>query len=261
MPEEDVNILDGSGNKVSGVLSIPEKASSVVVLSHGLGSCKSSRIYRELQDELNNEGIGTLRYDYYGHGPAYGHEGPEYGVSDDITISKACESLKAMVGFVRERADYKVGLFGNSCGGLISLIVASQDQDISALALKSPVTEPIRFWRDRIRAAIGDDWLKQWETQGKIHYKLGAEDYDLKWGFWEDLQKYDTLANAKNISCPTLIMHGDSDRIVPISQSNELARVLNTEIRVFEGADHAYSGPGQYEDVKKTIKEFLIDNI
>ena len=256
---ENIEILDSMDNKVSGILSVPEGASSVVVMSHGLTSSKNSELYKQFQSELNDGRIGTLRYDYYGHGPAYGFSGTGHGVKDDITLSKAVESLRAMVRHIREREDYKIGLLGASFGGLISLVFASQDQNIKALALKSPVTEPIEFWRERIRKKFGKDGLNQWEANGTMHYKDRVEDYDLKYGFWEDLQGYDTLRDARNISCPTLIVHGDSDTYVPISQSFALARVLGKDVKIVKGADHDYSEPGQYSEMKKLIKDFIFE--
>lgn len=260
MPE-NIEIFDALGNPVSGVLSIPERANSVVVMSHGYSSSKDSRLYRELQDELNGKGIGTLRYDYYGHGPAYGFPGPEYGALGDVTLSKTMESLKAMIDLARQRGEYRIGLLGSSYGGLLSMEAASRDKEIAALALKSPVTEPKTFWRQRILEKYGELGFAQWKNEGKIHYKDRVEDFDLSWGFWHDLQQYDTLAGAKRITCPVLIVHGDSDSYVPFEQSHllskALGKTLKEKVKIIKGADHGYNEPAQYSEMKNLVKDFL----
>lgn len=252
---EELHLTDALGNRTEGVLSVPDGAKSVVILSHGYSSSKESRIYRELQEEFNDRGIGTLRYDYYGHGPGYGHASG-YGASKEVTLTKTVESLNAMIAYVRER-DYGIGLLGSSFGGLISLVVACQDPEIKALALKSPVTEPIKFWRDR----IGVEGIEQWKRDGTMHYEQLPEDFDLDYDFWEDLQSYDTLESARDLSCPTLIAHGDSDSFVPIEQSQALANVLGKEVTVVEGANHAYSDPGHYDAIKRLMIEFLSEEL
>ncbi len=260
MPE-NIEIFDALGNPVSGVLSIPQRANSVVIMSHGLSSSKDNRLYRELEAELNGKDIGTLRYDYYGHGPAYGFPGPSYGMLGDVTLSKTMESLKAMIYLVRQRGEYRVGLLGSSYGGLLSIEAASRDKEIAALALKSPVTEPKIFWKQRILEKFGERGFAQWKKEGSIHYKNRVEDFDLSWDFWYDLQKYDTLADAKKIRCPVLIVHGDSDSYVPIEQSYLLSRALGKTLRekvkIVRGADHGYNEPEQYSEMKNLIRDFL----
>jgi pimeloyl-ACP methyl ester carboxylesterase len=253
----DVRYQDSSGNEVQGILSIPDSASVIVIMSHGYSSSKDSSFYKKMEKELNGRGIGTLRYDYYGHGPGYGHTGPGYAASKDVTLSKCVESLKASVKYVRERGDYDIVLLGASFGGLISFLVAAEDSQIKALALKSPVTEPMRLWGDRLKKR--DFGIEGWKKKGIYHFKDRLEDYWLEYGFWEDLQNYDTLKSARKISCPTLIVHGDSDTYVPIEQSQELANILRTEVKVVKGADHDFEG--QIEEVKKLMVDFLVENL
>lgn len=251
-----VSFLDASGNQLAGVISIPKDAKSVVIISHGFTSNKDSKTYLDLQEKLNKLNIGTLRYDYYGHGPLFGHKSG-YGVSSDVTLSKAVESLKAAIKFVRSHGRYNIALLGSSFGGLISLVVASQDKGIKALVLKSPVTEPIKFWRER----LGNQRIVKWKREGVLHYHLILEKYDLKYDYWKDLQKYNTLKSAKNIFCPTFIVHGDKDIYVTIQQSFDLAKVLNIKVNVIPGAGHDYDGPGQYNKMRSLMLQFLTKNL
>lgn len=253
---EDVTFTDSQGNQILGTISIPKHARSVVIISHGFSSSKESKLAVELQNELNKAGLGTLRYNYYGHGQLYCKDS-KYTVTKDVTLTKCVNSLKAAISFVRSRGNYDIGLVGSSFGGLISLIAASQDSMMHELALKSPVTEPVEFWKKR----LGDKKIQKWKEEGVMHYDACGENFELSYDFWEDLQTYDTLELAKNIDCPILIVHGDSDTVVPIKQSQDLAKIVNSEVKVVKGANHDYAAPAHHNEMKRLITDFLIEKL
>ncbi|VVB75694.1 Putative aminoacrylate hydrolase RutD [uncultured archaeon] len=256
---EEITLVDENQNKVSAIISIPPNAKSVVALSHGFGSCKERKNYKEFETELNAVGIGTVRYDYYGHGKLYCDNSKKstYSVTKDVTLSKMVASLREVVSYIKKKGNYSIGLMGNSFGGLLSLIVASQDSSIKALALKSPVVEPISFWQNR----LGDKRIKDWEKKGIMHWGCVGEDFDLEFDFWKDLQAYDTLTLAKQMRCPVLIVHGGADTIVPIKQSQALAKILGVQVRVVAGADHDYETTKQHNEMKSAIEEFLKEKL
>jgi dienelactone hydrolase len=60
---------------------------------------------------------------------------------------------------------------------------------------------------------------------------------------------------------PTLILHGDRDRVVPVRRAIELARILDRagspyELKIFRGEGHAFSGPVLNEAAHKAA-DFL----
>jgi len=253
---EEVTFEDKDGNKYVGSLLVPKNASTVVIIVPGFSSNKNKPKHVEFEKKFNEFGLGTLRVDLYGHGDLY-CKNIVYGVTKDITLTKTVDSLKAAIEFVRSKGNFGVALFGSSFGGLVSFIVASTDSDIRALALKSPVCEPISFWKDR----VGEEGLAKWKEEGILHYGDKGELFDLDYAFWKDLQKYDTFKLAKTITCPVLIVHGGSDTVVPIEQSQELAKIVNTKVRVVEGANHGYKEPEQHNEMKKLIVDFIVEKL
>ena len=249
---KNILIKDALGNRVSGTLSIPKGASFVVVMSHGFTSNKNTKLYLKLEKEFNSEGIGTVRYEYYGHGPVYDHE--ERGVSSDITLTKAAESLRAIIKYLRGKGYQKIGLLGSSFGGLVSLVVASSDKNIKFLALKSPVTNPIKFWNER----VNPENTKKWENDDLFHYNREDEDYTLEWIFWKDMQSYDAVKLAKGVSCPAFVVHGDNDKIVPIKYSKAFAKTTGAKLIIVKGADHRYTSPKHHVEMKAAIKDFVV---
>ncbi|MCA9459984.1 MAG: alpha/beta hydrolase, partial [Nanoarchaeota archaeon] len=253
---KEVTFLDSNNNQLLANISIPKNASSIVIISHGFSSSKESKFYLELETELNKIGIGTFRYDYYGHGKLY-CKNTKYKISKDTTLTKCVDSLKAAINFIDKQGNYNLALVGSSFGGLISLIVASQNSKIKALALKSPVTEPIEFWKER----LDNERIQKWKEENLIHYNERGEDFELKYDFWEDLLSYDTHKMARKITCPSLIVHGSNDSVVPIKQSFELAKIINTNVKVVDGANHDYGSNSQYNEMKKLIVDFFKEKL
>jgi uncharacterized protein len=253
---KEIVLEDELGHRVAVLLSLPVKAVSVVIFSHGFTSNKNSAVYVDLERRLNAQGIGSLRYDYYGHGPLYVNT-PWYGVSPDVTLTKTVTSLRAVIRHARSLGSFKIGLFGSSFGGLVSLMAASADSDISALVLKSPVVEPRSFWTSR----VGEEGIKKWLDTGTLHYAQGPEEYDLDADFWRDVESYRTLESAKSIGCPTLLIHGGADDVVPISQSQRLAEVLGVDVHVVSGANHFYDKAPHLEEMKEEAVRFFLRHL
>ena len=249
---EEIALTSTSGHPVSVVASIPASARTCLIMSHGFTSNMQGPFYKAVERELNQVGIGTLRYEYYGHGSLYGFRS-NYGVTPDVTLTKAVASLDAVVSYARSLGVAIIGLLGSSFGGLVSLVYASSEPGIRVLVLKSPVSDPVSFWKSR----LGDQGIASWEREGQISYGEGPAQYRLNVEFWRDLQKFDPLGIAQRISCPTLIVHGDKDTVVPIEQSRSLARRIRSQFHVVSGAGHAYDGDGQIEEVKAVALDFL----
>jgi len=61
---------------------------------------------------------------------------------------------------------------------------------------------------------------------------------------------------------PTLILHGDKDRVVPVSRAYQLARYMDDigadyEMQIFRGQGHAFKGSAQQEAIRETTEFFV----
>ncbi|MBI3584043.1 MAG: alpha/beta hydrolase [Nitrospinae bacterium] len=75
----------------------------------------------------------------------------------------------------------------------------------------------------------------------------------------DSLLKDDIRDNLKNIKVPTLIIHGDIDKICPVGAGRYIAREIpNSKLIIFEGVGHA-PFLTQPERVNKEIKDFCYD--
>ena len=244
---------NSKGDKLCGILSNPsfDKDRPLVILCHGFSTNKDAKTYLRLEEVLNKKNLSTFRFDFYGHGESDGK-------FEDITISEAVDDAFKAIKLIKGRGYKKIGLFGSSFGGMVSIIVASKIEDLFVLALKSPVSN----YMGKLFAQRGKQGLKTWKQKGFIYYLMGdGSKLRLKHSFFEDSMKNDGYKAAKKIKAPTLIVHGDEDNSVPIEQSRRTATLIkNCKLEIIEGADHQYSKPKHFEKMLSLISNFIIGN-
>ena len=249
MKVEKVYFQNSRGQKLCGILSVPEFSRSVVVMCHGFGSNKDATSSRLLAEELNKNGISTFRFDFSGRGESEGS-------IEETTISDAIDDLKGAVNFVYEMFD-KLFLYGSSFGGAVSLGYAAKDSRIILLALKSPVSSYV----DKREKELGEEGIKRWKEQGFMEYQTGDKIYKLPYKFYEDAVKYNYLF-YDHIKIPVLIVHGNKDEEVPVSQSLELAKHLkNPKLEIVKGADHKYTTKSHFDKSIKIISGWFVEQV
>lgn len=200
---------------------------------------------------LNESGISTLRFDFFGHGESEGK-------FEKITVSEAVDDIQNAIQFLKESSYKKIGLAGSSFSGIASLLTASKTDELYVLALKSPVSD----YMGLIIARANQEEIKTWREEGFIDI-TGANDEKLKlnYSFFEDSQKLNGFESAKKIKIPVLIVHGNKDEIVPIKQSIKTSSLIkNCRLEIIEGGDHLYSNPKHFEKMLDSISTFIIEN-
>ncbi|MFC2158224.1 alpha/beta hydrolase family protein [Acidobacteriota bacterium] len=237
-----------------GILSgeLGDKKPVVAVLCHGFATSKESRTYLDLESRLFREGIDSFRFDFFGHGESGGR-------FEDITVSEAVDDVLCSVAFVRQLGYERIFLVGSSFGGLASIIAAAEIPELTALVLKSPVSDYIS------RLLVNNDGVnvEEWKTQGFIELPpFEGSTLRLNYGFYPDAEKNSGYDSAGKIGCPVLIVHGNEDESVPLEQSLKLNKIIpDCSLQIIHGADHRYSRPEDFEDMLDRITRFLVDNI
>ena len=221
-------------------------SSSVVIISHGYTSSKSSRTAIALSERLNDAGISTIRPDLYGHGESEGD-------ITYLTIEKAVKNLVAVYDYVKSGYK-KIALVGSSFSWMVSLITATK-RPLATLVLKCPVFEYKKLFDDRLAKEGIEKWKKEKfiETFGK---KVSFEAY-------ENASGYDMKKIASAIKIPVLVIHGDRDTTVPIAQPESLISLLKSEKEfvIIKGADHFFYGANHFNKMIETSFVWLINHL
>src|SRR6266567_979495 len=130
---EEVQIQAGPA-ALSGNLSIPEKATALVLFVHGSGSSRHSPRNQFVARTLNNAGLGTLLFDLLT---------PEEEAIDARTaelrfdIKLLAERLVHATNWAKQQQEtrsLRIGYFGSSTGGGAALVAAVEGpQDVGAV--------------------------------------------------------------------------------------------------------------------------------
>jgi acetyl esterase/lipase len=166
-----------------------------------------------------------------------------HGSSPYFTVPDAVADMRRSVRFIRHNAkDYgidpdKIGVYGASAGGHLSLMLglASDTGDANA-------EDPIDRESDRVAAVVAyypPVDLRQ--IVGK-NEKYPALDFDPA-----KAESVSPILFVTKDDAPTLLIHGDADTTVPISNSEKMLAALKdagvaTDFITMPGAGHGFKG-------------------
>jgi len=237
---KEISILfPGSVGLLSGVLHVPEKReSAIVIVSHGLLSSKDSEKFVELGQRLGALDIASLRFDYSGCGESDGD-------LEATTISGRLTDLECALGWVRTRrpsGQPKIGLMGSSLGGYLSLLAAARHSDVFAVV----------------------SWAAPFTISDRRKKPPVDEIPVLLPEFFEDLKQYDLLSEISGLE-RAMIVHGEHDELVPEIHARALFEALSEprRLEIIAGGDHRLSDPTlrrtAYEFTERWFKDHLVD--
>ena len=191
---------------------MPGRGETTLVWFHGNAGNISNRVdnLAELHSRL---GMNIFIFDYRGYGKSEGSPSEE-GIYRDARAALAYLQARP------EPAPQQIVYFGRSLGAAVAIGLAGQ-QPPAGLVLVAPFT------------SLGD--------MARIVYPY----LPLKWLLGN---RYNSAARISQLHQPVLIMHGDQDEIVPLSQGDKLLEAANPPKRfqVLPGAGHndTYSAAG-----------------
>lgn len=249
--QEKIHFKSAKDINICGILSNPKEniENPIVILCHGFATDKESYTNSTLEMVLNGSGIATLRFDFFGHGESDGE-------FEKITLSQGVMDIVAAYEYLRSLGYEKIALVGSSFGGAAAILASVQLPDIFALALKCPVSDYEELEIER----KGEAGLKEWRETGFEEYESdNGKSHRVNYSFYEDLKNNNGLDMASEILTPTLIVHGDADEDVPVSQSIRLSqKIEDCNLEIFPGADHRFSNEDDFKKMIQLIAEFII---
>ncbi|MDR2902037.1 MAG: alpha/beta fold hydrolase [Lactobacillales bacterium] len=213
---EKIKIKNKSGLELTAFLDRhdTDKKQGMALLIGGMGSDGTSWKYEKLRDLFLSLGYAVLRFSHRGCGESAGDV--RYA-----TTTAGLEDLEALLHYVRNLNwvdQSKIGFYGNSYGGgLVNLYVA-RHPGFQFMILTSPCIDTKNRY-DTDPTVDLNQWQKtQWLTSGwpDRHYSV-----------YTDACLYFPYNEAAKTSLPTLIIHGEKDEIIPVTQSEKLHTILN----------------------------------
>ena len=208
----------------------------MVILMHGIFSSKKSTLITALAKGLAKEGIGTISFDFDGHGKSQGR-------IVEMTVEKEIADAMAILDYVRGLPYVsQIGFLGHSQGGVIASMAAGRlaaqgDSVPLALALLAPgsiIKEACQagiFFNARFDPKDPPESVSIFGPR-----KLGRE-------YMVSTQELDIFGTAAFYQGPVCIIHGAKDNIVPIWCSEKYIEVYEgrATLTIIDGASHTFS--------------------
>ncbi|HEV50964.1 MAG TPA: alpha/beta fold hydrolase [Thermoprotei archaeon] len=228
--ENPFKISSGDG-WISGVAHKPSKKAPLVLMLHGYTGhhIEDHRLYVDIARKLCAEGIGTVRFDYRGHGDSSG-EFEDFDIDEAIKDAENAFTYASSLDFVDKE---KIGLLGLSMGGYIAVKLASE-VNAKSIVLISP---GLRVPMINVNVPTQDGYIYmdalriKAENAKKVLQRMSGEAYEF----------------APRLNQPFLIIHAKDDPVVPFSSSEEFIGKLgskNKHLLSFEKGGHVLSDYG-----------------
>ncbi len=225
--------------------------------------------YHQLLDSIARLGIASLRFDKRGMGGTRtGTDVPNAGF--EAVVADA-ESALQEVSRSLKTAGVPLFLVGHSQGGLVALILASRHPDLDGLVLLATAGRPLdEVLKDQVRHECDTLGLSDLSFEHRIHYletffrsvrevenwndktvpkRVLANRHLRRW--YAELLAYDPRELVRITECPLLIVQGDADSQVGVSDAHllrdaALGAARPVEMKLLSGLDHLFMDKYKY---------------
>lgn len=205
---------------------------SVVIMSHGFTGDKSEwGMFDRVAEELNKYGFNIFKYDFSGSGESD---------DDSLSVEKQVDDLQSAIEYVEDKRMKKIGLYGHSLGGLVSL--KNYSSKVKAMVLTAPVTDKKDVY---VEERFSEEQLKELKEKGyitNIRDKGVRKRIIIDKKYLEERETINQDELLKPIKCPVIIIHGDEDDSVPIEWSKSAIEKLpkSSKLEILSGEDHDF---------------------
>lgn len=249
---------------IRGEARIPENAKGTVVVCHGFKGFAHFSFFPYLAEKLAESGFRAITFDFSGSG--VGEDRENFTNRDAFTHNTYMQELDDIElvvdeARVRDWIDGGYGLFGHSRGGGMAILHAARDPNVKALVTWAAISstnrwppETVADWRQSgyipiTNARTGDviplstDILREVEEHG--HNRLNI------------------ASSASQVRVPWLIVHGDEDESVPVSEGERLSSLAGTngEFLRLKGVNHSFGGKHPLVAMTKTLESVTKETV
>ena len=259
LAETTVLTYESRGVQVPATLVTPDGVESypMVVLIHGHGGSREENVgFAAIANALAAKGVASIRMDFPGCG-----ESTESFQQNTLTnmkadVAAAIEYAKANTGMT------KLGLFGYSMGGRITLEMVAEDAAPDAICLLAPAAST-----GDLKNLFGgqEAYDKMYETAKTEGYVVFTTIYgqvqELSQKWFDDLVAYeDVNAAAKaKYNGPAMVIWGSDDEAVNPSISAATAEALGAKTVDATGEGHGYGFYSEDDAVRNLVANSAAD--
>lgn len=214
----------------------------VCIVSHGYTGNKGNMLL--YAEHLHPLGFSVVMHDFRGHGES-GGKGTTFGVQEPMDLKATIAATRAAY------PGLPLVLLGESMGASVSLMVAADDPDISAVIADCPFA--------RLDEPIG----KRLETLFGVPFANAVTEPTTAYGATIlGIHPYEIAPEAnihKMVDTPLLLVHGTDDELIPVSHARRLAEAYpgDPDIWIVNGTRHTETIHRKPAEYAQKLKAFL----
>ena len=262
-------VIDGSGKKPI-LIDITYKPNNIakqaVIFCHGFKGFKDWGPFNEIATYFAKNDIVFVKFNFSYNGTTINNptEFNDLKAFGNNNFSRELDDLDLVINWLKhydkinnELDNSKISLFGHSRGGSISLLRAFEDNRINKIVAWA---SPSNF----LNRLPKSEKLEKWKNMGTAYIFNGRtkQNMPMFFQFYEDCKKNSKRLDIKNatinLKIPFLVIHGNNDNTVLISDANDFKKWnKNVELHIIDGADHVFGGfhPFNLDLLPKTLQE------
>ena len=244
----------GSAGRTSLIdLEIPQNFNgNLIVFVHGYMGFKDWGPWNLMQSFFVDRGYGFCKFNMTHNGttPELSMDFVALEAFGDNCYSYEKKDLLLVLDWLERRVDLSkcsLHLVGHSRGGGIALL-CSDDHRVSTVTTLAAISSIAK------RFTFPDETMEEWQKLGVRFVRNGRTNQDLPHNFsqyidFQNNTKELTIQTAcERIKKPLLLIHGDKDESVSISEGYDLALWSGNKLSVIQNATHTFGGSHPYDE-------------
>ncbi|MFN5912422.1 MAG: alpha/beta hydrolase family protein [Bacteroidota bacterium] len=241
-------------------LVIPENFNGRFLLfMHGFMGFKDWGCWSLMMDHFIAQGFGFCRFNVTHNGttPEQPNVFVDLNAFGNDSYLREYRDLDAMIGICAAelKEQDKLILIGHSRGGGMVLLGGLHPRVDCVISLAGISSIENRF----PQGGALDDWKKTGVRY--VHNSRTAQDLPQYFVQYEEFEANKSLleihAACRKLKKPVLLIHGERDHSVAVSEGYQLAEWLGCELQVIEGEEHTFGAvhPWKRKDLPEGLKE------
>ncbi|UOR11030.1 alpha/beta hydrolase [Halobacillus amylolyticus] len=226
------------------------KGTSVIIMCHGFLSNRSSRgRFGLFASAFHQLGLSVLRFDFGGCGES--EDSP-------LTLANEVDDLTPAMHYAIESGYEDIILYGHSLGARVCL-EAFNHRYVRTMILTGAGTGPVNYhWPD----IFNQEQLKELARTGTFTVEVNGpyrNNMLITEEMLKDFERCDQEQLLSNVTCPTLLIHGDQGEegtLMPITKQGMKWLPESSKLKVINGAEHSFID--HLDVVQQTASDWLL---
>lgn len=226
---------------------------SAVIICHGFKGFREWGFFPALARAIARRGHAAITFDFRNNG--VGDDGVDFSALDRFArqthsgnLAEIADVTDALFGGgLMPRAPNRVALLGHSRGGAEAILAAEADPRIDALVTWNAISSLEGRWNE--------SQIETWKRGESVHILNSRTEQEMPIApaYWDDLidhrERLDVLAAASRLEIPWLIVHGEADETLELTEARTLFSTAgdNAEMCIVENGSHTFGARHPWE--------------